>query len=170
MKGWFIQAIRQVVRTAPPRVYISPWVSIGSDGDVLANGDAIGRPFEIPVPVSGIIQSATLLDRDDENSQIDVALFDSPFTAVAANLVYAISDEDGRRKIFQLNFTTFNDNVNSRDSSVENIGKAYRVKPKSRGSKMGRMWCQGITRATPTIALGSEPLLRLEIYPDEPVD
>ena len=171
MKGWFIQAVRQVVATKPPKVYISPWVAIPCDTAQLdAAGDAIGPAFTIPVPVSGIIQSASLLDRDDEKTQIDVPLLDAAFTVTATNAAFTLSDLDVRKFIYELQFTTFDDYIDNAGSSIENIGKAYRVPPSSKGSKMGLMYAQGITRATPTIAAGSEPLVRLEILPDEPVD
>lgn len=168
--GWIINRIKEVVATKPPSVYISPFVSIPSHtADALDANDAIGDEFKIRVPVSGLIQSASLVDRDDEGSQIDVVLLDAIFTGAAGDAAFSLSDEDARKVIITLKFTTFDDNVSNQTSSLENLGKAYRVPPMAKGSKFGWIYAQGITRATPTIAGGSEPLVRLEILPDEPV-
>jgi len=168
--GWVINRIRQVVSVKPVEVYVSPWVSMPAHtADALDANDAIGDEGKIPVPISGILQSASLIDRDDEGSEIDVALFDAIFAGAVGDSAFSLSDLDAQHKILELKFITFNDNVNNQDSSIENIGKAYRVPPWSKGAKMGWMYFQGITRATPTIAAGSEPLIRLEILPDEPV-
>lgn len=168
--GLSIDLIRQVVGIKPPKVYLTPYYVIPSHtADALDANDAIGDEFQILVPVSGIIQSASLIDRDDEGSQIDVALLDSLFTSAAGDAAFSLSDLDAQRVIITLKFTTFDDNVNNQTSSLENIGKAYRVPPRTNRSKFGFIFAQGITRATPTIAAGSEPMLRLEILPDEPV-
>ncbi len=171
MKGWFIQAIRNVVAIKPPGVFVSEYTTVQAlTGNALDAGDALGTLFRIEVPVSGIFQSAHLLDRDDEGSELDIALFDARIdTVAAADAAFDLTDADAKRKIYQLNFTTFSDNVSNQDASIENIGKAYKVKPKSKGKKTGWMYAQAITRGTPTIAVGSEPMLRLEILPDEPI-
>jgi hypothetical protein len=162
--------IRGIVATKPVPMYVSDWVAIPCHtADSLDAHDAMGDKFSIPVPVSGTIQSASLLDRDDEGTQIDVVLLDGPFVSALGDAAFSLADSDGMKEIYQLNFAILSDNVNNYFSSIENIGKGYRVPPDFPGSKMGKIYAQAITRATPTIAAGSEPLLRLEIRPDEPV-
>ena len=168
--SWGIDFIKQVVAVRPPEVYITPWIVIPSvTADALDADDAIGNQFVIPVPVSGILQSASLLDRDDEGSQIDIVLMEKGFTAVAGDAAFALNDVDVLLEIIELQFTSWSDNVNNQISFLENIGKAYRIDPISKGAKVGHMSAQGITRATPTIAVGKEPMIRLEILPDRPV-
>ncbi len=170
MSGWIINYIKQVVSVRPPEVFITEWAVMPSHTtDALDANDAIGSPFTMLVPTSGLIHSATLLDRDDEGSELDVALFSGQFTGAAGDVAFSLSDEDAMLKIMELSFSSFNDNVNNQSSVLVNIGKAYRVPPLKRGSKMGLMYAQGITRGTPTIAAGSEPMVRLEILPDWPV-
>ncbi len=168
--GWVINRIRQVVAIKPPSVFISDFVSIPSHtADALDANDAIGDEFKIRVPVSGLIQGASLVDRDNEGTQIDVVLLDAIFAGAAGDAAFSLSDADARKVIITLKFTVFDDAVNAQTSSLENLGKAYRVPPMNKGSKFGWIYAQGITRSTPTIAVGSEPLVRLEILPDEPV-
>ena len=168
--GWVINRIRSVVAIKPPAVFISDWVTIPSHtADALDANDAIGDEGKIRVPVSGMIQSAGLIDRDNEGSQIDVPLFDAIFAGAAGDVAFSLSDLDAQKLIITLKFATFDDNVNNQTSSLENLGKAYRVAPMNKGSKVGWMYFQGIARGTPTIAVGSEPMVRVEILPDEPV-
>ena len=168
--GIKIDWIKQVLAVRPPPVYISEWIAIPCHtADALDADDAMGAMFQIPVPVSGIIQSASLLDRDDEGSQIDVALFTSIFTDAAGDAAFSLSDEDAMLEIIELQFTSWSDNVNNQTSFLENIGKAYRVRSNAKNSPKGLIYAQAITRATPTIAVGSEPMIRLEIMPDRPV-
>ena len=170
MKGWFIQAIRNVVAIKPVKTYVSPWMIVPSQTAALDDGDATGPAFTIPVPISGRILSASLLDRADQKLQLDVCLLDAPFTATAADAAFTLSDLDSRKVIYQLNFTTYDDHTDNATFSIENIGKGYRVPPSSKDSKMGKMYAQAIAHSTPTYAGGSEPLLRIEIDADEPWD
>ena len=168
--SWGIDFIKQVVAVRPPEVFITPYTVITSlTANALDAGDAIGDKFVIKVPVSGIIQSASLLDRDDEGTQIDVALLSGEFTAAAGDAAFSLSDIDAELEIIELQFTSFSDNVNNQTSFLENIGKAYRVPPIMKNAKFGFIHAQGITRATPTIAVSKEPMIRLEILPDRPV-
>ena len=162
--------VRQVIAVRPPPVHITNYIAIPCHtADALDADDAMGPMFQIPVPASGIIQSASLLDRDDEGTQIDIALFSAAFVAVAGDAAFALVDADAMLEIIELQFTSFSDNVNNQTSFLENIGKAYRVAPASKGNSKGIIYAQAITRATPTIAAGSEPMIRLEILPDRPV-
>jgi len=165
--GWVINRIKQVVAIRPPPVHITEWVVIPSQVAALDDGDAMGDAFRIPVPVSGVLQSAHLLGRADQGTQVDVVLLSAPFTPTAGDAQFALDDLEARAIITRLQFTVFNDNADNQDSSLENIGKVYRVHPASRGAKWGWMYGQGIAYGTPTYAAGSAPLLRLEILPDE---
>lgn len=151
----------------PPPVYISPPTVINAQDTALDDGDATGAKFTVLVPVSGIIQSAHLFDYADQGNQLDVAMFDKDFTAAAADAAFAIIDNDLSTLVIRLQFTVFNDNADNQDSSLENIGKAYRVEPESSGSAFGFLHCQGIASGTPTYGAGAKPRLRLEILPDE---
>ncbi len=165
--GWVINRIKQVVAIRPPPVHVTEWVVVPAQTAALDDGDAMGGSFRIPVPVSGVLQSAHLLDRADQGNQVDVALLSATFTPTAADAAFALADSEARTIITRLQFTVFNDNVDNRDSSLENIGKVYRVQPAFKGAKWGYIYGQGIASGTPTYAAGSAPLLRLEILPDE---
>lgn len=165
--GWKIDLIRQVVGIKPRPVFISDWVTIPAQDAALDDADALGSPGTIRVPVSGILQSAHLLDPADQGNSLDVKLLDGEFTAAAADQAFSLSDADALRIIHTLEFSTFHDNVNNQDSSIENIGKAYRVQPEHKGSKFGLLHFQGIAVGTPTYGAGAKPKFRLEILPDE---
>ena len=154
--GWIIRRIREVVAIAPPGVYITPAIAVPNitPANALHADDAMGDLFGIRVPKSGIIQSATFYDVDDEGSQVDLVLTRARFTGAASDAAFSMLDDDLLTVIIQLNFTTFFDMVNGQVSSIENIGKAYRVPPEKKGSKMGVIYAQAIARGTPNIAAG----------------
>jgi hypothetical protein len=166
-----VEAVQELYRAEmsvkPPAVYISPLVTVTAQDAALDDGDATGDKFTIRVPVSGVIQSAHLLDFADQGNQLDIALLSRDFTAVAADAAFKILDTDLANVVIRLQFTVFNDNVDNQDSSLENIGKAYRVDPEDSGSKFGLLHCQGIASGTPTYGAGAKPRLRIEILPDE---
>lgn len=151
----------------PPPVYISPLVIVNAQDAALDDGDATGPKFKIRVPVSGIIQSAHLLDYADQGNQLDVALLSRDFTAASADAQFKILDPDLANVVKRLQFAVFHDNDDNQDSSLENIGKAYRIDPEVPGSKFGFFHAQGIAYGTPTYGAGNKPRIRLEILPDE---
>lgn len=161
------------VRTVTPvRVeygtYISPFVEITSQDAALDAGDSVGTSvFLIPAPVSGVIQSATLFDPADQKIELDVVLLSSRFTPTAADAAFTLADADLRFVIYQLNFTVFWDMTDGAVSSIENIGKAYRIPPYGAAPEMGYFYCQAITRGAPTYAAGSKPYMQIEILPDK---
>ena len=144
-----------------------PGIATGAaySGSVAAP-DAVGSLGSLIVPVSGILQSATYYDKDDEGTQLDIVLFSAAFTVQNDNDAFTIADADLPNKIYELKFTVFNDNVNNQDSSIENIGKAYTVTPLAPGSKLGTMYFQAKTSTAPNIAAGSVPVFKLQILPD----
>jgi len=165
--------LRKALKMEPPRTFISePAIFITPSGDlVLDAGDAMCGVFQVKVPVSGIIQGATLYDPSDVLSGgVNVALCRARIAGGTVDAAFALVDDDLVNVIYQLNFVTFFDMTNGLVSSIENIGKRYRVPPEAPGGKMGIMYCQAATVGAATIVAGSHPSLRLEIDPDEHVD
>ena len=162
-----IHQCRSVEASSLPTTTSLSLVEVPAQDAALDDGDATGIKFTVRVPVAGIIQSAQILDYADQGDQLDIALLDRDFTAAAADAQFKIIDNDLAKLIIRLQFTVFNDNDDNQDSSLENIGRTYRIEPETPGSKFGRMHCQGIASGTPTYAAGAKPKFRIGILPDE---
>lgn len=130
-------------------------------GSAYESGDAMGSVFEILVPKSGIIYSATLFDMDDEGKQIDLEIFKHSIAASTDNSAWSPADETILVFVTELNFFAYDDQANSQTSENENIGKAY-------NAPEGKFYIQAVTRGTHNIAAGSEPRVQLQIMSFDP--
>jgi len=128
--------------------------------DALDAGDCMGIQFAVKVPRHGILQSALLLDFDDEGTQIDLELFKQQITQIANDAAWAPSDIDMLQFVTELSFFAFDDHINGQSSELLNIGKAYTA-------PTGFLWIQAVTRSTPTIAAGASPRIQLHIVSDD---
>ena len=124
-------------------------------------GDVMGTIFEIDVPPSGIIYSATLWDLDDENLQIDLEIFKNKPAQIADNAAWSPTDGSMLGFLTEIAFAGFDDHINSRTSEVNIIGKAYSV-------PNGKVYIQAVTRGAHNIAAGSEPRVQIQIISDDP--
>ena len=117
-----------------------------------ANGDAVGQKFELDGAAlrpkgGGIIQSMTLVDKDDDGVEVDVVLFDDDFSATTDGSSMNISDEDANKLIGTVNLATYKDQGDVKTATASNIQLGYSCKSKS-------IFGQLITRGTPTYADG----------------
>ena len=127
----------------------------------LDSGDTLGTVFQLKVPTSGVIYSATLFDFDDEGIQIDLEIFKAGITDQATDAAFAPTDGEGRTFLTELAFSHFDDHGSFRTSELNNIGKAYSA-PK------GKLWIQAVTRGISNIAAGQAPRVQLQILSDDP--
>jgi hypothetical protein len=121
-------------------------------------GDAIGSQFDIELPFTkGYLYSATYYDRDDEGTQMNLIISESRWlTQIADDAAMEPADAELIQILELLKFTVFEDFVNGQISRLRNIGLAFDL-PTS------RLWLQMESPgATPTIAAGSEPMVRLQ--------
>ena len=148
-----------------PRVVSCPLEPVmvpGTVADVaIAAGDCLGTIFEIVVPPSGIIYSATLWDLDDEALQIDLEIFKRSITELGDNTVWDCPTEEGLHFITELSFVSFDDHLSLQTSELTNIGKAYTAPE-------GKFYIQAVGRGASDIALGLAPRVQLQILSDDP--
>jgi len=129
-------------------------------GAAHAAGDALGISFIIPVPRSGIIQTAILYDLDDEGIETDLVLFSKPFTGTADDAAFDVSDVDLPNSIGTITWSTFKNFASNQVSTAAALGLAY-VAPEK------LVYCQMVTRGAPNIAAANIPLVSLIILADE---
>ena len=130
-------------------------------GAAYADLDAIGSfPFSFVVPPSGIIQSASDYDRDDEGLQVDLWLFDAPPAQQTDNSAFALADTDLDRVIDVIQFVGFRDAANGQVSTQNGLGIAYNV------GAPGIIYALLQARGALNIAAGALPGFRLRILPD----
>lgn len=130
-------------------------------GAAYADKDAIGTvAVRVTVPRSGIIQSATYYDLDDEGLPVDLWLFASPPGAQTDNSAFALNDQDVLAVIDVVQFSgSFFDAVNCQVCTVNGLGIAY-VAP------LESIWVQLQARGALNIAAGNLPNFRLRILYD----
>jgi hypothetical protein len=123
-----------------------------------AAGDALGTTITFTgVPIFGIIQSAMLLDKDDDNIAIDLIIHNASFTETADDSAYAVSDSDNESIIDVVEFGVFVDLVTSRVAFGRGRGHLY-------SAPAGTLYCQAITRGASNIsATATMPMVQLSI-------
>ena len=141
---------------------VAPYAIPGSDSaTALESGDTIGNVFKLAVPKSGEIRSGFLLDRDDEGTQVDLAIFKQNVVDVAVDAAFAPTDIEGATKVCEMNFVSFDDDGVYQSSQVTNFGMAYTAPE-------GFFYIQAITRGTPTLAAGVPHKVQLQILSTDP--
>lgn len=140
--------------------YATDWIIVPGIGvsAAYATGDAFGIQFEVPVPVSGTIQSCTFVDKDNEKLAKDIYIFASSFAATADNSAFAPSDPDLQACIGFISISGGDYAANNANAvgHRDNIGLSY-VAPG------GKLYCQIVTRGADNIAAGKIPLVQLVI-------
>ena len=103
-------------------------VTLTTDAEAIADNDIIAQSIEIPNAVSvmggsAIIQSAILLDEDDEAPAVDL-VFSSANTALGSDEgeVVNISDANARNKQGFVSISSYTDLVGSQVAVKANIG------------------------------------------------
>ena len=123
--------------------------------------DCLGAVFEIKVPKSGIIYSATYWDLDYEGTQVNLHIFKSLITKTGDNNPWAPSDFDILELVTRLAFVAFDNHTNSYTSELTNIGVGY-------NAPEGKLIIQAECAAICTIAAGKSPRVQLQILSDDP--
>jgi len=148
-----------------PRIAICPEVPVMIPGitaaDALDANDCMGLIVVLKVPKSGIIQSALLVDPDDEGLQIDLEIFKAPIAQVANDAAFAPTDDESFNFVTEINFDTYNDHGVFQTAEVKNIGTAY-------NAPNGKFFIQAVTRGAHNIAAGASPRYQLQILSTDP--
>ena len=138
-------------------VYVTPYVELVISTGIYASGDALGAKASFPnVPPHGTIMSINVIDRDSENVNLDVVLFNVDIAGTADNA--AFDPTDAELQTCQGSFLvdtwkTFADNSLGAES---NIGLSY-------WAPGGVLYFQCVTRGTPTYTATDDVRLSLSI-------
>ncbi len=154
------QSIKIVTKTVSCPKYPMRVPGIGVSA-AYETGDTFGTIFEVNVPPSGTILSATFWDMDDEGLQTDFEIFKDHIPSGTDNAAWAPTDISLRSFVTELAFFAFDDHGTGQTSEIKNIGKAYTA-PK------GKFWIQGIARGAQNIAAENIPRFQLQILSDDP--
>lgn len=124
--------------------------------DIYAQGDALGTKFELSVPDRGIIRGITVTDVDDEASiTVNVWIFESEPTGIAANSAFALTDADLELvqaiHLIDVDFNAINGFAKFEQTAIPYVTKG------------GRLWCQCELEgsATPTFAATTDVKIRM---------
>ncbi len=157
-----VQAILGIKTTEIVSCPLIPVTIPGSSsaGAYTAN-DAMGTLVKLRVPKRGVLISATFFDLDYEGSQVDLMVFNHEITQVASEAAWTCSAGYVLNFITPIEFIVLKAHTASQTSNVTNIGVAY-------SAPEGYLYIQAVTRATPTIAAGSEPRFQLQVQSFDP--
>lgn len=127
-------------------------------GAAYATGDAFGSRLILPVPVKGVIQSVTFVDKDNEKLAKDIYVFANDFTATADNAAFAPSDADLLNCVGFISLSGGDFAANSANAVAhrDNIGLAYTA-------PSGYLYFQFVTRGADNIASGKIPQVQFVI-------
>lgn len=140
------------------KVYATPYVTIPDIGTASAYtaADAFGGKFIFIVPSEGIIETAIMLDLDDEGINTELWLFNHDFTATADNAAFAVSDGDLANLEVVISITNFVNAANNQVGIANNLSLPYTA-------PSGSLWGQCVTRGAPNIAAANIPKIALRI-------
>lgn len=168
MPPFFRQKQGDVYRVAGKPIQPCPPTPLKVPGivaaDALDANDAEGTKFIIDVPRSGIIYGAKMIDPDKESIETHLFMFSGNIVGTANDAAFAPSDTEMTLTFVGLwDFTTW-ETADTQAVSAGNLtapsGPIAYVAPSE------KLWCQLVTRGTPTIAAGKDPYIQLLIIPD----
>jgi hypothetical protein len=139
------------------KIWQTPRKSLAVGTDLYAAGDALGTKISLDVPEQGTIKSILITDVDDEASvTINVWIFESEPTGIAANAAFALADADLEKiqgvRLINDEFDAINGRVKFEECSIP-----YRAKG-------GKLWIQcELEAATPTFAATTDVKIQMSI-------
>jgi len=144
------------------KTFATPFIPIPGIGAGVAYAaeDAFGTSFEVLVPASGIIQSALVVDEDDENIDVDLLLFRDVITSGTDNSAFAPSLTDMLKYEGFVNLGVRGGISGSALGNNDGISKSY-VAPSR------KLWVQAVARGVLNMAAGTQYFISLRILADE---
>ena len=141
-------------------IHTSPFVDVGVDTNIYASGDALGVKASFPsVPKRGVIMAVQVIDRDSEDVNLDLVLFNVDIAGTAVNAAFAPSDAELLDLVGSILVDTWKTFSTNSHGIVDNVGLPY-------WAKDGSLYFQCVTRGTPTYTLVTDLLISISIvYP-----
>lgn len=142
-----------------PRIWRTVRTSLAVGTDIYAQGDALGTKISFTgIPEEGIIRSMVITDVDDEASvTVNVWVFESQPTGVAANAAFALTDADAELvqgvHLVDTDFDSINNRVKYEEMAMPYV---------ARGGTL-HVQCELEGSATPTFAATTDVKLMLVI-------
>lgn len=129
--------------------------------DAFDANDTVGVVFPFPAPKWGTIETAKLIDRDDDTLALTVHIYNAVFVGTASDAAYSIAATYASSWVTNITF----------DAPIVDEGE-FKVSEKQGATdyiaREGRLWGLCSTTGTPNIAAGAMPLLQLGIRPRLP--
>lgn len=140
------------------KLFSTPYTEIPGigTGSVYASGDAFGTKFTFDVPKTGVIETAIILDMDDEGKTVELWLFRRDFTVTTDNDAFAVTDVDLRALEVVISITNYA-NANVNQVGINNGLSLIYTAPE------GLLYGQCVTRDTHNIAAGNIPYIALRL-------
>ena len=128
-----------------------------ADGDVLWNTLEVTGALRSGGPFTGVIQSVTVIDYDDQGGTIDLVFFSGNSSLGTTNS--AVSMTDNTNVLGVVNIATWDDLINSQVAMETNVGLVVQ-------STSTSIWCGAVTRAAVTYTSTKANYVRIGILQD----
>ena len=137
--------------------WTAPFRDVGVDTNAYTAGDALGV-FMIftAIPEHGVIHAIQVIDRDKEDVNLDVVMFNAAIAGSAANAAFAPTDAELSTLVGSVLISTWKDFSTNSMGIATAIGLPY-------WAPSNRLWIQCVTRGTPTYTAATDVLLSLSI-------
>ena len=141
-------------------IKVTPTITAGA----YAAGDAVGGLLTFTILGAGgggIVTGMSVTDKASANAELDLVLFNAPFTATSDNAPFDVSDADllnciGYVKVYASGYANFTDNS---VGLVTGVGLAFKT-------ATGALYGQLVTRSAPTYASTSDLQVTLHTLQD----
>jgi len=137
-------------------VYITPFVNVVVDTDIMASGDSLGAKNSFNVPEHGMIMSVVALDAEKQSANFDIVFFQADIGTYATNAVFSPSDAELLTSMGSVLVDTWKAYEDNSQGVVDNVGLPY-------WAPGGVLYFQCVTRGTPTYVATSDIQIRLGI-------
>lgn len=134
----------------------TPFQDVGVNTDIYTSGDALGVKTSVSVPGRGVIMKIQVIDRDSEDVNLDVVMFDTDIAGTAANAAFAPTDVELSTLVGAILVDTWKTFSTNSLGVVDNIGFPYET-------KTGVIYFQCVTRGTPTYTAITDLLISFTI-------
>ena len=137
-------------------VYVTPFKDVGVDTNLYTTGDALGPVITLTVPEHGVIHAIQVIDRDSENLNCDVVMFNRLIVGTAVNVAFAPTDAELSTLVGSVLINTWKTFSTNSMGIVTAIGLPY-------WAPASTLWVQLVTRGGPTFSAATDVLVSLSI-------
>ena len=137
-------------------IYATPYVNVAVSTGIYIAAEALGVLSSVRLPEHCLLTSVVVIDRDNENDELDIVMYGRSPAGTADNAAYDPSDAELEESLGSVTVSTYKAFANNSMASVDNIGKGLWLPE-------GVLYLQCVTRATPTFTATTDLRIRFVV-------